>query len=137
LDNGESRGVEWILLLDGESSDADGGPSADDNNGDGKSDTEPAQPAMQADVVGADERGLHNEEHNPPREHKRVNVQDKGWERRGMDEIMIDGVAEAVHHSRSDQQRHEEIKVLAPEARTPGRHLIRQRVRLRAHFCSR
>ena len=69
LDNGESRGVEWVFLLDGEPSNADGGPSADDNNGDGESDAEPAQPAMQADIVGADQRGLHNEEHNPCGEH--------------------------------------------------------------------
>ena len=135
LDNRESRGVEWVLLLDGEPNYADRGPSADDNNGDGESDTEPAEPAMQADVAGADQRGLHNEEHNPCGEHDGVDVQDKRWERRGMYEVMVDGVAKAVHHGRSDQQRHEEIKVLIPEARTLGRHRIRQCVRFRAHFC--
>jgi hypothetical protein len=60
---------------------------------------------------------------------------DKGWERRRMYQVMVDGVAEAGHHSRSDKQRHEEIKVLTPRARTLGHHLFRQRVRFRAHFC--
>ncbi len=83
LDNGESRGVEWVLLLDGEPDYADGGPSADGNNGDGESDAEPAEPAMQPDVVGADQRGLHNEEQNPSGEHNGVDVQDKRRERRG------------------------------------------------------
>jgi hypothetical protein len=122
-------------LIDGEPGHADGGPSAEDNNGDGERDAEPAQPAVHLDVVGADQRGLHNEEHNPSGEHDGVDVQDKGRERRGMYEVMVDGVAEAVHHSRSDQQRHEEIKVLTPKVRTLGLHLIRQRVRFRAHFC--
>jgi len=137
LDDGESRGVEWVVLLNGEANHAGGGPSADDNNGDGESDTEPAEAAMQADVVRADQRGLHDEEHNPSGEHNGVDVQDKGWKRRGMYEVMVDGVAEAVHHSRGDQQRHEEIKVLPPEARTLGHHLIRQGVRFRGHFCGR
>src|ERR1700722_20957782 len=64
-----------------------------------------------------------------------MDVQDKGRERRGMYQVMVNGVAEAVHHSRSDQKRHEEIKVLMPIVRALGRHLIRQRVRLSAHFC--
>lgn len=81
LDNEESRGVEWVLLLDGEPSHAGRGQNAEDNNGDGESDTEPAEPAMHADVVGADQRGLHNEEHNPSGEHNGVDVQDKGRER--------------------------------------------------------
>jgi hypothetical protein len=51
-----------------------------------------------------------------------------------MDEVMVDGVAEAVHRSRGDQQRHEEIKVLTPKAATLGRYLILQRMRFRAHF---
>ena len=50
-----------------------------------------------------------------------------------MYEVMVDGVAEAVHHSRSDEQRHEEIEVLRPKARKPGR-LIRRRLRFRTHF---
>ena len=67
-------------------------------------------------------------------EHNGVDVQDKGRERRAMDEVMVDGVAEAVHRSRGDEQRHEEIKVLTPKAATLGRHLTRQCVRFRAHF---
>src|SRR6202050_1981193 len=105
---------------------AGGGPSADDNNGDADSDTEPAEAAMQADVVRADQRGLHDEEHNPSGEHNGVDVQDKGWKRRGMYEVMVDGVAEAVDHSRSDQQRHEEIKVVMPKARPGGVDFILQ-----------
>jgi len=134
LDNRESRGVEWVLLFDGKPNYADGGPRADDNNSGSEPDTEPAELAMHADVVGADQRGLHNEEHNPSGEHNCVDVKDKGWERRGMYEVMVDGVAEAVDNSHSDQQRHEEIKVLTPETPTLGRHHIRQRVRFRAHF---
>jgi hypothetical protein len=132
LDDKKSRRVEWVLLL--ESGHADGGPSADDNDGDGESDAEPAEPAMQVDVAGADQYGLHNEEHNPCGEHNGVDVQDKGRERRAMYEVMVDCVAEAVHRSRGDQQRHEEIKVLTPKAATLGLHLIRQRVQSRAHF---
>ncbi len=55
----------------------------------------------------------------------------------GMYEIAVDGVAEAVHHSRSDQQRHEEVKVLRPKARTPGRHLIRHAFGLTPIFAGR
>ena len=51
-----------------------------------------------------------------------------------MDEVMVDRLAEAVHRSRGDQQRHEEVKVLTPKAATLDRHLIRQCVRFRAHF---
>jgi len=137
LDNGEGRGVEWVVLLDGEPYYADGGPGADDDNKDGQSNTEPAKPTMQADVVGAHQRGLHNEEHNPRGEHNRVDVQDKGWERRGMDEVVVDGVAESVDHSRSNQQRHEEIKVLTPKTPTRGRHPPCRRVRARAHLFRR
>jgi hypothetical protein len=54
-----------------------------------------------------------------------------------MYEIAVDGVAEAVHHSRSDQQRHEEVKVLRPKARTPGRHLIRHAFGLTPIFAGR
>src|ERR1700691_2486166 len=103
LDKEESCGVEWVLLLDREPSHASGGQSADDNDDNGESDTEPTEPAMHADIVGADQRGLHNEEHDPSGEHNCVDVQDDGRERRGMYEVMINGVAKAVHHSRGDQ----------------------------------
>src|SRR5580704_790234 len=137
LDNEEGRGVEWVFLLDGEPSYAGGGENADDNNSGSESNTEPSELAMHTDVVGADQRGLDNEEHNPTGEHNGVDVQDKGRERRRMYEVMVDGVAEAVHHCGSDQQRHEEIKVLTPEAHTLGQQLTRQRVRFRGHFCGR
>src|SRR5580658_3493316 len=135
LDNEEGRGVEWVLLLDREPSHAGGSQSADDNDGDSEPDAEPTEPAVHSYIVGADQRGLHDEEHNPSGEHNCVDVQDDGRERRGMYQVMVNGVAKAVHHSRGDQQRHEKIKVRAPKIRTRGYLLIRQCVRFGAHFC--
>src|SRR5580658_8029873 len=74
LDNSESRRVEWVFLLDRELDNAYGGPGANDDDGDGESDTEPSEPAVHADIVRANQRGLQNEKQHPCGEHNGVDV---------------------------------------------------------------
>ena len=45
-----------------------------------------------------------------------MNVKDRGRVQRGMDEMPVYGVAEAIHHDRGDQKRHAEVEILIQEA---------------------
>jgi hypothetical protein len=40
----------------------------------------------------------------------------------GMDEVLVDRMAEAVDHDGGDQQRHDEVEILVPGNGAPGRH---------------
>ena len=89
----------------------DGRGRAKENHGGPERSAEPAHGAVPAHTVRADQRGLENEEDNPPREYGRMNPEEQGPRHSGMEETGVDGVAEAPDHDRCDEQRHGEIEI--------------------------
>ena len=93
---------------------------ADCDERDGQRHSKPAERAMDADVVGAHQRGLQDEEEQPSGKNDGVDGKDEGRDRRGVQEVMVDCVAEAKGGNGRDQQRHEEVEVLLQETGGPG-----------------
>lgn len=77
---------------------------------------------MNADVVRADERGLQDEEDDPAGKDCSVKIEYPGANGRGVDEVVVDGVAEAVDHNYCDEERHAEVEVLREKRSLPDCH---------------
>src|SRR5579862_916773 len=90
----------------------------DDGNGDTEHDhpraecgTEPADEAMDAHVMGADQCGLRDEKDYPTRKSRGVNPEKQGTGHGGVEKVKVDGAAEAPHDKPSKHQRHAEVKI--------------------------
>ena len=107
---------------------------ANHHNCGGEYDAKPAKSAMQFDLVRANQRGLKDEEQHPAGKDDGVDGEDEGRQRRSVQKIVRDGLAEAVDHDHGNQERHTEVEVLAEESRGggvraregygPGRHWV-------------
>jgi len=98
----ESIAIRKAVMREVEACHHDGSRDAYDGNRGAQSSAEPADLAMHANIVGAHERGLQNEEEQPSSENNGVKIKDKRARRRGVDEVLVDGVAESVHYRRGD-----------------------------------
>ena len=123
------RSINWMMrkagvfrsvALEEEAVHAGGGQVAEDEDADREGETEPAQGAMQGHVVGAHQRGLENEEEHPTGKDDGVDGEYEGRYGRGVQQVLPDGVAEAIDHDHGNQQRHAEVKVLAQESSRGG-----------------
>ena len=65
-------------------------------------------------------RRLKDKEEDPAGKDDGVNGEDKGRYRRGVQQVVADGVAKTVDHDHGNQQRHAEVEVLAQESRRRG-----------------
>lgn len=111
--NDEKGSGAGLVKLEGvETSHGDGGGNAQHGDYSAEAHAEPPDAAVPAHVVAADQRGLEHEQDQPAGENGRMHIKNEGAGHGGMDEVLVHGVAEAVHHGPEDQQRHEEIEVV-------------------------
>jgi hypothetical protein len=98
----------------------DGRDAAERDHGDADARDEPAERAVDADVVRADEGGLQEEEQQPGREGGCVEPQDTRTGDGRAEEDIVDGVAEAPEDDGDHEEGHREVEVLVDEAVAPG-----------------
>ena len=72
---------------------------------------------MQAHIAGTHQRGLQDEEKHPPGKNDGMDGEDEGWNGRGVQQVLPDGVAETVDRYDGNQQRHAEVEILAQKSR--------------------
>src|SRR5579863_3054191 len=112
-DRQESVGVGHVELYRVESRHDDGDGNAQRNHYRGEAGSEPADRAMPAHFVYADQRRLGDEKDHPTREYGAVNPEQEGPWRGSVEETVIDRTTEAQHYKRGEQQRHREIEISA------------------------
>ena len=103
--------VSGMHLQGIEASHGDGGRDADYENQQTQRGSEPADAAMQSDVVCAHEGGLQQEKQQPTGKDCRVEIQNRRSRNGWVNQVGADGEAEAVHHHCGDQERHEEVEI--------------------------
>src|SRR5215469_1039168 len=81
---------------------------------------EPTESSMDADVMRAHERGLQNEEEHPDRERGRVDPEDGRTRYVRVQEIRVDGLAEARDDECHHEQRHGEVEIFVDETVAAG-----------------
>jgi hypothetical protein len=94
----------------------DGDDGAEGNHRCADSGDEPAQRAVPADVMRPHQRGLQHEEKQPSAEDGGVNPKQQRAGNGGVEEDVVDGVAEAPDDDRDEDERHREVEVLVDEA---------------------
>jgi len=110
----------------------DGRGNAQRNHHGGEPDAKPSDEAMPTDLVHPDQRGLANEEDHPPGKNGRMNPENEGPRDGGMEQVVVDGAAEAGDHNRRQQQRHRKVEIPLQNPVTTGQGR-RAQFFLRAH----
>lgn len=111
LDSKKRRCSHHVEVANVEAVHSEGGGEAEDWNHNPEGDAEPTDGAMNAYVVGADQCGLQDEEEDPAGENDSVELENPRANGGGVDEEVIDGVAEAVHDDCGDQEGHGEVEI--------------------------
>src|ERR1051325_9625185 len=75
---------------------------------------------MPTDFVHTHQRGLTNEEDDPPGKRCGMNPKNEGPRHRGMKQVVIDRAPEAADHNQRQQQRHREIEIAMDQAISAG-----------------
>ncbi len=113
----QERGCSRLVKTDGvEARHNDGRGNAKENHEGAERGAEPAQGAVPAHMVGADQRGLKNEEHNPARKSSGVDPEKDGARRRGVEQVLVDSVTETPDHDGRNEQRHGQVEVFIEES---------------------
>src|SRR5215467_3508610 len=74
---------------------------------------------MHPHVARANQSRLQQEESQPSREYRRMDVQN-GWPRnRGVDQVLPNRKTEPEYHDRRNHQRHRKVKIVFQKAATP------------------
>ena len=81
---------------------------------------EPAQGAVHAHMMGADQCGLKNKGHNPAGECGRVDPEEEGSRQSRMEKVFVDSMAETPYDNGCDEQRHDEVEILVQQTVSAG-----------------
>src|SRR5882672_12265435 len=98
-------------LVGVESGHDDTGGTADQDHGRPERGAEPAEGTMPAHVARTHEGGLQDKEYEPAGKDGGMKIQNDGTRNGGMEQVSVDGKAEAPHNNGGDEQRHGEIEI--------------------------
>jgi hypothetical protein len=101
---------------------ADGGHHSKGHHDGGDRGGHPADGAMPFHVAGAHQGRLQNKDQDPGREGDGMDPEDAGRGDVGMEQPVVDGLAEAGHHGRGRHERHGEVEVAVEEAVAAGEY---------------
>jgi len=102
-------------LVGVESGHDDTGGTADQDHGRPERGAEPAEGTMPAHVVRTHEGGLQDKEYEPAGKDGGMKIQNDGARNGGMEQVSVDGEAEAPYNNGGDEQRHGEIEILVQQ----------------------